>query len=136
MRAHDGRAIPTFLRQAVQDQPLTVFGDGSQTRSFCFVDDLVRGLVNLAESDEHLPVHIGNPDESTLLQLANAVIEVSNSNSKIVFEPLPVDDPQIRQPDITRAREILGWKPEVGLTEGLRKTIELSGRDRLTGITA
>ena len=136
MRAHDGRAIPTFLRQAVQDQPLTVFGDGSQTRSFCFVDDLVRGLVNLAESDEHLPVNIGNPDEYTLLQLANAVIEVSNSNSKIVFEPLPVDDPQIRQPDITRAREILGWKPEVGLTEGLRKTIELSGRDRLTGITA
>ena len=136
MRAHDGRAIPTFLRQAVQDQPLTVFGDGSQTRSFCFVDDLVRGLVNLAESDEHLPVNIGNPDEYTLLQLANAVMEVSNSNSKIVFEPLPVDDPQIRQPDITRAREILGWKPEVGLTEGLRKTIELSGRDRLTGITA
>ena len=122
--------------QAVQDQPLTVFGDGSQTRSFCFVDDLVRGLVNLAESDEHLPVNIGNPDEYTLLQLANAVMEVSNSNSKIVFEPLPVDDPQIRQPDITRAREILGWKPEVGLTEGLRKTIELSGRDRLTGITA
>ncbi|MEX0620816.1 MAG: NAD-dependent epimerase/dehydratase family protein, partial [Solirubrobacterales bacterium] len=133
MRAHDGRAIPTFLRQAVQDQPLTVFGDGSQTRSFCFVDDLVRGLVSLAESEEHLPVNIGNPDEYTLLQLANAVIEASSSNSKIAFEPLPVDDPQIRQPDITRAREILGWEPEVTLTTGLRKTIELSGHDRLTG---
>ena len=136
MRAHDGRAIPTFLRQAVQDQPLTVFGDGSQTRSFCFVDDLVRGLVSLAESGEHLPVNIGNPDEYTLLQLANAVIEASASNSKIVFEPLPVDDPQVRQPDITRAREILGWEPEVSLNDGLRKTIELSGRDRLTGASA
>jgi dTDP-glucose 4,6-dehydratase len=135
MRAHDGRAIPTFLRQAVQDQPLTVFGDGSQTRSFCFIDDLVRGLVSLAESDEHLPVNIGNPDEYTLLQLANAVIEASASNSKIAFEPLPVDDPQVRQPDITRAREVLGWEPETGLNDGLRRTIELSGRDRLTGAT-
>ena len=136
MRAHDGRAIPTFLRQAVQDQPLTVFGDGSQTRSFCFVDDLVRGLVSLAESGEHLPVNIGNPDEYTLLQLANAVIEASASKSKIAFEPLPVDDPQVRRPDITRAREILGWEPEVSLNDGLRKTIELSGRDRLTGASA
>ena len=136
MRAHDGRAIPTFLRQAVQDQPLTVFGDGSQTRSFCFVDDLVRGLVALAESGEHLPVNIGNPDEYTLLQLANAVIEASSSNSKIVFEPLPVDDPQVRQPDITRAREVLSWEPETSLSDGLRKTIELSGRDRLTGASA
>jgi dTDP-glucose 4,6-dehydratase len=136
MRAHDGRAIPTFLRQAVQGQPLTVFGDGSQTRSFCFVDDLVRGLVSLAESGEHLPVNIGNPDEYTLLQLANAVIEASASSSKIAFEPLPVDDPQVRQPDITRAREILGWEPEVSLTDGLRKTIELSGRERLTGVSA
>jgi dTDP-glucose 4,6-dehydratase len=136
MRAHDGRAIPTFLRQAVQDQPLTVFGDGSQTRSFCFVDDLVRGLVSLAESGEHLPVNIGNPDEYTLLQLANAVIEASASKSKIAFEPLPVDDPQVRQPDITRARETLGWEPVVSLNDGLRKTIELSGRDRLTGASA
>ncbi len=133
MRAHDGRAVPTFLRQAVQDQPLTVFGDGSQTRSFCFVDDLVRGLISLAESDEHLPVNIGNPDEYTLLQLANAVIEASASNSRIVFEPLPVDDPQVRQPDITRAREILGWQPETGLNDGLRKTIEQAGKDSLTG---
>ena len=136
MRAHDGRAIPTFLRQAIQDQPLTVFGDGSQTRSFCFVDDLVRGLIALAESDEHLPVNIGNPDEYTLLQLANAVIEASSSNSKIIFEPLPVDDPQVRQPDITRARELLSWEPQVSLNDGLRKTIELSGRARLTGESA
>jgi dTDP-glucose 4,6-dehydratase len=133
MRAHDGRAIPTFMRQALQDQPLTVFGDGSQTRSFCFVDDLVRGLIALAESGEHLPVNIGNPDEYTLLQLANGVIEASASNSKITFEPLPVDDPQVRQPDITRAREILGWQPEVGLNEGLRRTIEEAGRDNLIG---
>lgn len=136
MRAHDGRAIPTFLRQAVQNQPLTVFGDGSQTRSFCYVDDLVRGLVSLAESDEHLPVNIGNPDEYTLLQLANGVIEAAGSSSKIAFEPLPVDDPQVRQPDITRARETLGWEPEVSLNDGLRKTIELSGHDRLTGASA
>jgi dTDP-glucose 4,6-dehydratase len=136
MRAHDGRAIPTFLRQAIQEQPLTVFGDGSQTRSFCFVDDLVRGLILLAESGEHLPVNIGNPDEYTLLQLANAVIEASASDSKIVFEPLPVDDPQVRQPDITRAREILGWKPEVSLNDGLRKTIEQAGRDNLIGASS
>jgi len=133
MRAHDGRAIPTFLRQALQDQPLTVFGDGSQTRSFCFVDDLVRGLIGLAESGEHLPVNIGNPDEYTLLQLANGVIEASASKSKIAFEPLPVDDPQVRQPDITRAREILGWEPEVALNDGLRRTIEQAGRDNLIG---
>jgi dTDP-glucose 4,6-dehydratase len=133
MRAHDGRAIPTFMRQALQDQPLTVFGDGSQTRSFCFVDDLVRGLISLAESGEHLPVNIGNPDEYTLLQLANGVIEASGSNSKIAFEPLPVDDPQVRQPDISRARELLGWEPEVTLNDGLRRTIEEAGRDNLIG---
>jgi dTDP-glucose 4,6-dehydratase len=136
MRAHDGRAIPTFLRQAILEQPLTVFGDGSQTRSFCFVDDLVRGLILLAESGEHLPVNIGNPDEYTLLQLANAVIEASASNSKIAFEPLPVDDPQVRQPDITRAREILGWQPQVSLNDGLRKTIAQAGRDNLIGATS
>ncbi|MBN8867457.1 MAG: SDR family oxidoreductase [Solirubrobacterales bacterium] len=133
MRAHDGRAIPTFLRQALQNQPLTVFGDGSQTRSFCFVDDLVRGLVALAESDEHLPVNIGNPDEYTLLQLANAVIEASGADSSITFEPLPTDDPQVRQPNIDRAREVLGWAPSVSLADGLKKTIEQSGRDRLIG---
>ena len=133
MRAHDGRAIPTFLRQALLSQPLTVFGDGSQTRSFCFVDDLVRGLISLAESGEHLPVNIGNPDEYTLLQLANSVIEASGADSSIVFEPLPTDDPQVRQPNIDRAREILGWEPTVALNDGLKRTIELSGRSRLIG---
>ena len=115
MRPHDGRAIPTFLRQALQDKPLTVFGDGSQTRSFCYVDDLVRGLVALAESDAHLPINIGNPKEFTLLQLAETVIEVAGSRSEIIFEALPVDDPKVRQPDITKARELLGWEPEVEL---------------------
>ena len=133
MRAHDGRAIPTFLRQALEDRPLTVFGDGSQTRSFCYVDDLVSGLVALMKSDVHLPVNIGNPDEYTLLQLAETVIEVSGSNSEIVFEALPVDDPQVRQPDISRASEVLGWGPETGLADGLARTIEASGRQRLIG---
>lgn len=135
MRPHDGRAIPTFLRQALQDKPLTVFGDGSQTRSFCYVDDLIRGLVSLMESDAYLPVNIGNPAEYTLLQLAEAVVEVTDSNSEIVFEALPVDDPQVRQPDITRARELLGWEPEVDLHDGLRRTIEQAGTERLVGTT-
>ena len=130
---HDGRAIPTFLRQALQDKPVTVFGDGSQTRSFCYVDDLIRGLVALAESDVHLPVNIGNPDEYTLLQLAEAVIEVTGSRSEIVFEALPVDDPKVRQPDITRAKELLGWEPEVELGDGLKRTIEQAGVERLVG---
>ena len=133
MRPHDGRAIPTFLRQALQDKPLTVFGDGSQTRSFCYVDDLVRGLIALMESDAHLPINIGNPEERTLLELAEAVVEVTESRSEIVFEALPVDDPQVRQPDITRAREILGWEPQVGLHDGLRRTIEQAGVERLVG---
>ena len=104
MRPNDGRAIPNFVRQALEDTPLTVYGDGSQTRSFCYVDDLIRGLVLLAESGEHLPVNIGNPDEYTLLELAETVIRVSGAKSEIVFEALPVDDPQVRQPDIARAR--------------------------------
>ena len=133
MRPHDGRAIPTFLRQALQDKPLTVFGDGSQTRSFCYVEDEIRGLIALAESDVHLPVNIGNPDEYTLLQLAEAVIEVSGSRSEIIFEALPEDDPKVRQPDIARARDLLGWEPTVGLNEGLRRTIELAGVERLVG---
>jgi dTDP-glucose 4,6-dehydratase len=124
MRPHDGRAIPTFLRQALTDKPLTVFGDGGQTRSFCFVDDLIRGLVSLAESDVHDPVNIGNPDEMTLLDMAKLVVELTESRSEIVFEALPEDDPQVRQPDITRARELLGWQPEVELREGLATTIE------------
>ena len=124
MRPHDGRAIPTFLRQALTDRPLTVFGDGSQTRSFCYVDDLIRGLVLLAESDIHEPVNIGNPDEMSLLELAKLIIELTESRSEIVFEALPVDDPQVRQPDITRARQLLGWEPEIEIREGLRRTIE------------
>jgi dTDP-glucose 4,6-dehydratase len=135
MRPHDGRAIPTFLRQALQDKPLTVFGDGSQTRSFCYVDDLVLGLVSLMGSDAHLPTNIGNPNEYTLLQLAEAVIAATESRSEIVFEALPIDDPQVRQPDITRARELLGWEPKVGLDDGLRKTIAESGIERLVGAT-
>ena len=108
MRPHDGRAIPTFLRQALQDRPITVFGDGSQTRSFCYVDDLIRGIIALAESGYHDPVNVGNPDEFTLLELAQAVIEVTGSRSEIVYEALPTDDPQVRQPDITLARDVLG----------------------------
>jgi dTDP-glucose 4,6-dehydratase len=133
MRAHDGRAIPTFLRQALQDRPITVFGDGSQTRSFCYVDDLIDGIVKLAESDAHMPVNIGNPNEFTLLELAKAVIEVTDSRSEIIFEPLPTDDPQQRQPDIGRARDLLGWEPQVELNEGLRRTIDQSGIERLVG---
>jgi hypothetical protein len=129
MRPHDGRAIPTFIRQALESKPLTVFGDGSQTRSFCYVDDLVRGLVLLAESGEHLPVNIGNPAEMSLLQLAEAIVRATGSSSKIVFEALPVDDPQVRQPDITRAQQLLGWEPEIGLDEGLRRTLDLLGRE-------
>jgi dTDP-glucose 4,6-dehydratase len=123
MRPHDGRAIPTFMRQALADDPLTVFGDGSQTRSFCYVDDLIRGLVLLAESGEHLPVNLGNPQEFTLLELAETVLRVTGSRSEIVFEALPVDDPQVRQPEITRARELLGWEPTISLEEGLRRLV-------------
>jgi dTDP-glucose 4,6-dehydratase len=133
MRAHDGRAIPTFLRQALQDRPLTVFGDGEQTRSFCYVDDQIRGIVALAESDVHSPVNIGNPTEFTLLELARTVIEVTESRSEVVFEALPVDDPQQRRPDIARARDLLGWEPEVELGEGLRRTIDEAGVERLVG---
>jgi dTDP-glucose 4,6-dehydratase len=133
MRPHDGRAIPTFLRQALQDRPITVFGDGSQTRSFCYVDDLIRGMIALAESGYHNPVNIGNPNEFTLLQLAETVIEVTGSGSQIVYEALPTDDPQVRQPDISLATEILGWGPEIQLKEGLTRTIDQAGRDGLIG---
>ena len=129
MRPNDGRAIPTFVRQALEDKPLTVFGDGSQTRSFCYVDDLVRGLYLLAESGEHLPVNLGNPEERTLLELAEKVLEVTASKSEIVFEALPIDDPQVRQPDVTRARDLLGWEPEVGLEDGLNRMVASMRRE-------
>jgi dTDP-glucose 4,6-dehydratase len=131
MRSHDGRAIPTFVRQAIENEPLTVFGDGSQTRSFCYVDDLVRGLHLLAESGEHLPVNLGNPREFTILELAQTVIRVTSSKSEIVFEALPIDDPQVRQPDITRARQLLSWEPEIELEEGLRRMLPTLGREPL-----
>jgi dTDP-glucose 4,6-dehydratase len=130
MRPNDGRAVPTFLRQALASQPLTVFGDGSQTRSFCYVDDLMRGLFALASSDEHLPVNLGNPSEFTILELAETVIRLTGSTSEIVYEALPEDDPQQRQPDITRAQQILGWRPEIDLEEGLRRTLGLSAPGR------
>ncbi len=135
MRAFDGRAIPTFVRQALENKPLTVFGEGQQTRSFCYVDDLVAGLRALAESGEHEPVNIGNPEEYTLLELAEAVIEVTGSSSEIVYEALPVNDPQQRRPDITRARELLGWEPRTSLREGLQLLLERSSRANLVGRT-
>ena len=131
MRSHDGRAIPTFMRQALENAPITVFGQGEQTRSFCYVDDLIRGLHLLAESDEHLPVNLGNPNEFSILELAQTVIRVTSSKSEIVYEALPVDDPQVRQPDITRARQVLGWEPEIELEEGLRRMLPSLGREPL-----
>jgi dTDP-glucose 4,6-dehydratase len=129
MRSHDGRAIPNFIRQALANEPLTVYGEGSQTRSFCYVDDLIRGIVLLAESGEHLPVNIGNPGEFTILELAQNVLKVTGSKSQIVFEALPVDDPQVRQPDISRARQVLGWEPEIQLEEGLSRMLPSYGRE-------
>src|SRR6516165_12275418 len=133
MRPNDGRAIPTFLHQAFAGRPLTVFGDGSQTRSFCYVSDLIRGLVSLAESGEHLPVNLGNPDEKTLLELAETIIRLTGASSEIVFEALPVDDPQVRRPDITRAKQLLGWGPEVELEDGLKRTIAALGHEAAVG---
>jgi dTDP-glucose 4,6-dehydratase len=129
MRPNDGRAVPTFMRQALEGQPITVFGDGTQTRSFCYVDDLIRGLVLLAESDEHLPVNIGNPREFTLNELAETVLRVTGSTSEVVYEALPIDDPQVRQPEISRARQVLGWEPEIELEEGLRRMLAALGRE-------
>jgi dTDP-glucose 4,6-dehydratase len=129
MRPNDGRAIPTFMRQALENKPLTIFGDGSQTRSFCYVDDLIKGMYLLAKSEENLPINLGNPNEFTILELANTVIRVTGSHSEIVYEALPIDDPQTRQPDITRAKQILGWEPEVELEEGLRRMLPSLGRE-------
>jgi dTDP-glucose 4,6-dehydratase len=129
MRPNDGRAVSTFVRQALDNKPLTVFGDGSQTRSFCYVDDLIRGLYLLATSGEYLPVNLGNPEEMSVLELARTVLRVTGSSSEIVFEALPVDDPQVRQPDITRAKQLLGWQPEIGLEDGLRRMLGAMGRE-------
>jgi dTDP-glucose 4,6-dehydratase len=127
MRPNDGRAVSTFMRQALAGDPLTVFGDGQQTRSFCYVDDLIRGIVLLAESGEHLPVNIGNPDERTTLELAEVVKKMTGSSSEIVFEALRIDDPMQRRPDITRAQQLLGWEPEVSLEEGLSRLLRAQG---------
>lgn len=123
MRPNDGRAIPAFIPQALRHEPITVFGDGSQTRSFCYVDDLIEGIYRLLLSDYHEPVNIGNPHEMTIRALAEAIIRLTGSMSKIVEKPLPEDDPKTRQPDITRARELLGWQPQVEFEDGLTRTI-------------
>lgn len=124
MRLHDGRALPAFITQALAGEPVSIFGDGSQTRSFCYVDDLVEGLVRLLLSEESYPVNLGNPEEITIKQFAEEVIELTGSNSLLKFVELPVDDPKVRQPDITRARTILGWEPSVQRTVGVQKTLE------------
>jgi len=123
MRLRDGRALPAFMGQALAGEPLTVFGDGSQTRSFCYVDDLVEGIWRLFRSDEHLPVNIGNPREMSILQFAEAVRAITGTSVPIVFKPLPVDDPKVRRPDITKARKLLGWEPKVSLEDGLQRTL-------------
>ncbi len=123
MRVDDGRAIPAFISQALRGEDVTVFGDGSQTRSVCYVDDLIEGLFRLLQSDEHEPVTIGNPDELTMLMLAKEIITLTGSTSRIVFRDLPQDDPKIRQPDTTRAKKILGWEARVPRTDGLKKTV-------------
>jgi dTDP-glucose 4,6-dehydratase len=124
MRIEDGRAIPAFMSQALRGEDLTVFGDGSQTRSVCYVDDLVEGIYRLLLSDESDPVNIGNPDELSMLDLAKEILEISGSKSKISYKDLPQDDPKVRQPDITRARAILKWEPSVQRREGLIKTLD------------
>jgi dTDP-glucose 4,6-dehydratase len=123
MRPRDGRVVPAFIQQALTNEPMTVFGNGSQTRSFCYVDDLVDGIHRLLHSNEPNPVNIGNPREMTILEFAEAVRKITGSSSQIVLKPLPVDDPKIRQPDITRARELLGWEPKVPLEVGLERTL-------------
>ncbi|HMB55071.1 MAG TPA: UDP-glucuronic acid decarboxylase family protein [Thermoanaerobaculia bacterium] len=135
MRLGDGRVVPAFLEQAICGTPLTIFGDGSQTRSFCFVSDLVEGIFRLLGSDCEEPVNIGNPQEMTIREFAEAILEATGSDSELGYEPLPVDDPKVRRPDISRARELLGWEPKVALAEGLEQTVdyfrdELAARQR------
>ncbi|MCU0643901.1 MAG: SDR family oxidoreductase [bacterium] len=124
MRPKDGRAIPTFIPQALKNESITIFGDGSQTRSFCYVSDLVEGIYRLLISDINEPVNIGNPREMTIKEMAEAVLKVTGSKSKLIYKDLPVDDPKVRQPNIKRAKKLLGWEPKVGLEEGLIKTVE------------
>src|SRR5262245_38556287 len=123
MRIRDGRAVPAFISQALNNEDVTVFGDGKQTRSFCYIDDLVAGILKLMDSDLNDPVNIGNPHEMTIEAIAQTIIRMTNSKSRIVYQPLPTDDPKVRQPDITRARTLLGWEPKISLDEGLVKTI-------------
>ncbi|MEZ5989664.1 MAG: UDP-glucuronic acid decarboxylase family protein [Planctomycetota bacterium] len=124
MRLEDGRVLPAFMGQGLRGEPMTVFGDGSQTRSFCYVDDLIEGIWRLLRSDEVYPTNIGNPAEMTILQFAEKVRELCGNRSEVTYRPLPEDDPKVRQPDITKARKVLGWEPRVGLDEGLRRTFE------------
>src|SRR5881392_849019 len=124
MRLRDGRVVPAFIGQALNGQPLTVFGDGSQTRSFCYVSDLIDGIFKLAMSSFHEPVNLGNPREMTIKQFAEEIIRLTGTKSTVDYKPLPVDDPKVRQPDITRAKKVLSWEPRVGFEEGIKKTIE------------
>ena len=124
MRVKDGRAVPAFMSQALRNEDVTVFGDGSQTRSFCYVSDLVDGIIRMMESGENSPINIGNPAEMTIKQIAETIIEMTGSKSRVIYQPLPEDDPKVRRPDITRARTLLGWEPKVDLREGLTKTID------------
>ncbi|MDQ3439181.1 MAG: GDP-mannose 4,6-dehydratase, partial [Planctomycetota bacterium] len=124
MRVKDGRAVPAFMSQALRGEDVTIFGSGDQTRSFCYVSDLVDGIIRLMESDVHDPVNIGNPHEMTIEEIARHIIRISGSSSRIVYRPLPEDDPKVRRPDITRARTLLGWEPKVPLEEGLLKTLD------------
>jgi dTDP-glucose 4,6-dehydratase len=124
LQANDGRVISNFMMQALAGEPLTVYGDGMQTRSFCYVSDLIDGILRLSESDEHTPVNIGNPGEFTMIECAKEVLAVTGSKSEIVFEPLPQDDPMRRKPDITKAKKLLGWEPKVPLREGLQNSLE------------
>jgi dTDP-glucose 4,6-dehydratase len=124
MRLNDGRVVPNFIAQALRGEPMTVYGDGSQTRSFCYVSDLVEGIVRLLRSDYRFPVNLGNPIEVSIREFADRIKALTASRSEIAFRPLPVDDPKVRQPDITRARQLLGWEPRVSLEDGLRRTID------------
>ena len=133
MRVNDGRSVPAFMSQALRNEDVTLFGDGSQTRSFCYVTDLVDGILRLLDSNTNEPVNIGNPHELTIKEIAQTIIRMTGSSSQLVYRPLPEDDPKVRQPDIGRARDLLGWEPTVELNEGLRRTIEQTGVERLVG---